>query len=171
VTRLRQRLLEEFERSNYSQATAHAYVGAIRRFAEYLHRSPDQLGPENVRQCQLLSVAGARTAMQHRAATEAAIRFLFVNALKRNCRRDGVPLPTSHQSHCELFRNEMTDQISPLHPLARLAAVVHSRQFEAAFSPVSNPHARSTQMATSFEGFGPAGYRLMRQLVIGEALR
>jgi hypothetical protein len=53
VTQLRKRVLEELERRNYSQATARAYVGAIRRFAAYFHRSPDLLGPEHVRQYQL----------------------------------------------------------------------------------------------------------------------
>ena len=47
MTQLRKLMLEELERRNYSQATARAYVGAIRRFAEYFHRSPDQLGPEH----------------------------------------------------------------------------------------------------------------------------
>ena len=53
VTQLRKRVLEELERRNYSQATARAYVGAIRRFAEFFHRSPDQLGTEHVREYQL----------------------------------------------------------------------------------------------------------------------
>jgi hypothetical protein len=46
-------VLEELERRNYSQATAHTYVAAIRRFAEHFHRSPDQLGCEEIRQYQL----------------------------------------------------------------------------------------------------------------------
>ena len=53
MTQLRKRVLEELERRNYSQATARAYVGAIRRFAEYFHRSPDQLGLEHIREYQL----------------------------------------------------------------------------------------------------------------------
>jgi site-specific recombinase XerD len=53
VTPLRKRLLEEIERRNYSQATARAYVSAIRRFAEYFHRSPEKLGIEHIREYQL----------------------------------------------------------------------------------------------------------------------
>ena len=49
MTQLRKKVLEELERRNYSQATANAYVAAIRRFAEYFRRSPDQLGSEHVR--------------------------------------------------------------------------------------------------------------------------
>jgi hypothetical protein len=50
MTRLRKMVLDELERRNYSKATAHAYVGAIGRFAKYFHRSPDQLGCEHVRE-------------------------------------------------------------------------------------------------------------------------
>jgi integrase/recombinase XerD len=53
VTQLRKRVLEELDRRNYSQATARAYVAAIRRFAQYFHRSPDLLGREHVRQYQV----------------------------------------------------------------------------------------------------------------------
>ena len=53
MTHLRKRVIEELDRRNYSQATAHAYVAAIRRFAEHFHRSPDQLGREHIRQYQL----------------------------------------------------------------------------------------------------------------------
>jgi integrase-like protein len=42
VTQLRKKVLEELERRNYSQATAHAYVGAIRRFWKLHWRGPDQ---------------------------------------------------------------------------------------------------------------------------------
>jgi hypothetical protein len=38
VTQLRKPVLDELERRNYSHATAHAYVGAIRRLAEHFHR-------------------------------------------------------------------------------------------------------------------------------------
>jgi hypothetical protein len=39
-------VLEELERRNYSNATVHSYVEAIRRFAEYFHRSPAEVQRE-----------------------------------------------------------------------------------------------------------------------------
>ena len=53
MTQLRKRLLEEIERRNYSQATAHAYVAVVRRFAAYFHRSPDKLSLDHIREYQL----------------------------------------------------------------------------------------------------------------------
>jgi site-specific recombinase XerD len=93
VTHLRKQVLEELERRNYSQATARAYVGAIRRFAEYFHRSPAVLGPEQIRQYHLhlsqerkLMPKGIRTQMS-------ALRFLYFKTLHRNFRRDDLVLP------------------------------------------------------------------------------
>jgi len=94
VTQLRKRVLEELELRNYSKATAHAYVGAIRRFAECFHRSPDQLGPEQVREYQLQM---AKRGLRPRTVMiqMAALRFLFVKVLKRRYTRDDLPLPRS----------------------------------------------------------------------------
>lgn len=92
MTQLRKRVLEELERRNYSQATARSYVGAIRRFAEYFHRSPEQLGPEQIREYQLHMVHRGlrpRTVMIQMAA----LRFLFVKVLRRRYTRDDLPLP------------------------------------------------------------------------------
>jgi integrase/recombinase XerD len=93
VTQLRKRVLEELERRNYSQATARVYVGAIQRFAEYFHRSPDQLGPEQVRQYQLHLVQKLKLRPKSVRLHIAALRFLFLKTLKRNWRRDDLPLP------------------------------------------------------------------------------
>jgi integrase/recombinase XerD len=95
VTQLRKRVLEELERRNYSQATARVYVGAIQRFAEYFHRSPDQLGPEQVRQYQLHLVQELKLRPKSVRLQIAALRFLFLKTLKRNWRRDDLPLPKS----------------------------------------------------------------------------
>jgi site-specific recombinase XerD len=53
MTPLRQRMLDELERRNYSPATVRSYLGAVQQFAEHFHRSPEQLGPEHLRQYQL----------------------------------------------------------------------------------------------------------------------
>ena len=94
MTQLRKRVLEELERRNYSKATAHAYVGAIRRFAEYFHRSPEQLSAEQIREYQLhLVQRGLRTKTV--MVQMAALRFLFLKVLKRRYRREDLPLPRS----------------------------------------------------------------------------
>ena len=49
MTHLRKVMLEELERRNHSQETTRAYVHAVKDFAAYFPRPPDQLGVEHVR--------------------------------------------------------------------------------------------------------------------------
>jgi hypothetical protein len=43
VTHLRQRMLDEFQRRNYSPNTVRSYIHAVEEFARYFRRSPEQL--------------------------------------------------------------------------------------------------------------------------------
>jgi len=108
VTKLRIRTLEELKRRNYSQATACAYVGAIGRFAAYFHRSPDQLGAEQIRQYQLHLLERELHPRSIRLQT-AALRFFYRKVLRRPLFADDAPLPKiiRHQPPTVLSRNEV----------------------------------------------------------------
>ena len=51
MTHLRQIMLEELQRRNYSESTI-AYIGIVEHCSRHFHQSPDQLGPEHIRQYQ-----------------------------------------------------------------------------------------------------------------------
>jgi len=48
VTHLRQQMLDELQRRNYSQSTVRSYIYAVEDFAKYFHRSPERLGPDHI---------------------------------------------------------------------------------------------------------------------------
>ena len=56
MTQLRQRMLEELQRRNYSSGTIRLYLRHVAEFAQHFHRSPDQLGAEDIRQYQLFLI-------------------------------------------------------------------------------------------------------------------
>ena len=93
MTHLRSTMLEELQRRNYSQETTRAYLFAVRDFARYFHRSPEELGPEQIRQYQLHLFNVKKLAPHSVAQRTAALRFLFVKTLKRPYMLEHIPFP------------------------------------------------------------------------------
>jgi hypothetical protein len=93
VTRLRNMMLEELQRRNYSESTTRAYVRVVRELAAYFRQPPDRLGPEHLRQFQAHLFRerklNARTVVQY----SAGLRFFFVKTLKRHDLLESIPLP------------------------------------------------------------------------------
>ena len=52
MTRLRQMMLEELQRRNYSKSTTRYYLQAVANFARHFGKSPDKLGPDELRSYQ-----------------------------------------------------------------------------------------------------------------------
>ena len=50
MTSLRQRVLDELQRRNYSNATTRGYILAIKQFADYFGKSPELLGGDEIRE-------------------------------------------------------------------------------------------------------------------------
>jgi integrase/recombinase XerD len=98
--------LEELERRNYSQATAIAYIGAIRRFAEHFHRPPDQLDGDHIREYQLHLVQERRLHPRTIRLQVSALRFFYRKVLRRQLSRDDLPLP-------KLLRRQIPVVLSP----------------------------------------------------------
>jgi integrase/recombinase XerD len=83
VTQLRQRMLEELQRRNYSQATTRSYIFAVKQFAEYFGKSPEKLGAEEIRRYQLYLLNEKKYAPDTVAIRMSALRFLYQKTLKR----------------------------------------------------------------------------------------
>ena len=82
MTPLRQRFLQDLQIRNYAPRTIQAYLAAAVRFSKYFGLSPDQLGPEHIRDFQL------HLLQQHLSwglfnQIVCALRFLYAVTLQR----------------------------------------------------------------------------------------
>ena len=93
MTRLRQRMLDELQRRNYSPYTVRSYMQAVESFASYCHRSPDQLGPDHIREYQVHLFRDCKLSARTIQGQTAALRFLFVKTLGRTYLPNQIRFP------------------------------------------------------------------------------
>ncbi len=97
MTHLRQLMLDELQRRNYSPNTVRSYLHAVEEFARHFHRSPEQLGPDHVREYQVHLFRDRKLSARTIAGQTAALRFLFVKTLRRPYLPDALPFPKQHK--------------------------------------------------------------------------
>jgi len=97
MTQLRQRMLEELQRRNYSAGTIRLYLQHVAAFAQHFHRSPDQLGAEEIRQYQLFLIQEKKLAWSSYNQIVCALRFFYAKTLKRPLLLSDIPLPRKVQ--------------------------------------------------------------------------
>src|SRR5258708_23503908 len=91
---LRQRMLDDLRRRNYSPDTIRGYIRAVQQFAEYFHRSPEQMGGEELRRYQLYLLHERKFALGTVENNISALRFLYKKTLKRrDLAFDDLPFP------------------------------------------------------------------------------
>jgi integrase/recombinase XerD len=93
VTRLRQMMTEELVRRNYSEATARTYLRSVASFAEYFHRPPDQLGPEQIREYVAHLFQGRQLSSSAVCREVAALRFFYVKTVRKGWSVEDTPYP------------------------------------------------------------------------------
>jgi integrase/recombinase XerD len=93
VTRLRKMMLEELQRRNYSAITTRNYLRVVADFAKYFGKSPDKLGPNELRTYQAYLLQDRKLTPGTVVNWVAALRFFFVKTLKRHQFREFLPYP------------------------------------------------------------------------------
>ena len=113
MTRLRQRMLEDLQRRNYSPDTIRGYILAVKQFAEYFSRSPERLGAEEIRRYQLYLLHERKLALGTVKNHISALRFLYKKTLKRrHLAFDDLPFPKQpHKLPIVLSQEEVTQLI------------------------------------------------------------
>jgi site-specific recombinase XerD len=85
-------MLEELRRRNYAESTI-IYIHTVEHFSRHFHRSPDQLGPEHIRQYQAALFTRWKLAPNTVIQRLAALRFFYVQVLKRSWSVAETPYP------------------------------------------------------------------------------
>lgn len=99
MTLLRQRMLEDMQIRNFSQNTQRSYLQQVSLFARHFHRSPDGLGPENIRAYQLYLTKEKKLAPGSILIATSALRFLYTVTMKRPWDVEEVlPMPKKPQT-------------------------------------------------------------------------
>src|SRR6516164_247778 len=94
MTNLRERMLEELQRRNYSPSTIRGYILAVKQFAEYFGKPPDRLGATHVQRFQWYLLQERKLDPGTVEMRMSALRFFFKKMLKRrDMHFDDLPFP------------------------------------------------------------------------------
>jgi integrase/recombinase XerD len=93
VTPLRQRMLEDLQIRHYSPTTIRLYLHSVAEFAQHFHQSPDQLGPEHIRQYQLFLIQEKQASHSTCVQLVCALRFFYTHTLNRQIEIERIPFP------------------------------------------------------------------------------
>ena len=93
VSPLRQRMIEDMTVRNFAANTQDSYLRQVSLFARYFGKSPDQLGPEEIRAYQIYLAEEKRVSVGTRIVAVSALRFLYAVTLQRDWSVQLIPAP------------------------------------------------------------------------------
>ena len=99
MTHLRKMMLEELQRRHYSEATTQRYIRFIEPVAQHFHSSPDRLGPRRIREYQAQLFTVHKLTPGSVTNHLCALRFLYIQTLKRPWSIADTPYPKKRYSH------------------------------------------------------------------------
>jgi integrase/recombinase XerD len=93
MTPLRQRYLQDLQLRNYSPKTQEVYVECVSLFARHFGKSPERLGPEDIRTYQLYLAHEKKASWSRFNQTVCALRFLYRHTLHKDWIIQHIPFP------------------------------------------------------------------------------
>ncbi len=93
MTPLRERMIGDMQIRNLAPSTQEYYVRQVAHFAQYFKRSPDLLGPEEIRDYQLHLLRVRQASSSLLTQTVAALRFVYGTTLQVPWPIEAIPYP------------------------------------------------------------------------------
>lgn len=93
MTTLRQRMTDDLRLRNRSARTIKTYIACVAHFARHFQKSPELLGPEEIRQYQVYLVEQRRVSWSYFNQAVCALRFLYRHTLGRDWAVAHIPFP------------------------------------------------------------------------------
>src|SRR5213594_3998361 len=94
MTPLRERMLEDMKVRNLAPNTQASYIQGVSMFARHFGRSPETIGPQEIRSYQVYLTTEKKLAPGTIAISNAALRFLYNVTLQRHCvLEEVIPMP------------------------------------------------------------------------------
>lgn len=93
VSPLRQRMIEDMAVRNFAPNTQESYLGQVSQFARYFGKTPEQLGPEEIRSYQIYLAQEKKVSVGTRIVAVSALRFLYTVTLKCDWTVQMIPTP------------------------------------------------------------------------------
>jgi integrase/recombinase XerD len=91
MTPLRQRMIEDMGVRNISRVTQYHYIRQVANFAKYFGKSPEVLGPEEIRAYQVYLVEVKHASWGTLNQCVCALRFLYRKTLKKDWAVEQIP--------------------------------------------------------------------------------
>ena len=93
MTALKQRMLEDLRIRNYAPSTVECYVRSVAEFAKHFKKSPEYLGPEEIRAWQLFLLNEKGVKLSSYIQAVCGLRFFYRNTLNCKIEIERIPLP------------------------------------------------------------------------------
>jgi integrase/recombinase XerD len=121
MTSLRQRMTEDMQVRNLALNTQTTYLQQVSLFARYFNKSPEALGPEEIRTYQIYLTNAKKLATSSLLIVISALRFLYNVSLKKGWNLDdAIPAPKKPQILPVVMSPEQV-----LHFLGCVASILH----------------------------------------------
>jgi site-specific recombinase XerD len=103
-------MIDDMRLRNYSEGTERSYLHYVEDFARFFWKSPEQMGPEEIRAYQLYLMEKRKLSPQSIRGFIAAVKFLYTITLKMPWNDDLFPRPKVPQKLPQVLSRQEVDR-------------------------------------------------------------